>query len=202
VTEAASGDDKAQRARIRRTLTKFLIPIQKQEDSLVGCLLALGAYPVLVLIIRIFFDTSLVGSLLWGVGAWLFPMAAFGYYIDVAEKRVRTKAYEMFEMTYSSDRARRELAISVLHDIAGDSAHSHTVAASKLLTELGEDTPSAPAPEAQLDEAIEEATAKPEKDLPPIEWEAPQDGKDKDSARKRRYDHIPLEPEDRDEHDE
>ena len=195
-----SADEKAQRARIRRTLTKFLVPIRKQEDSVVGCLLVLGAYPALVLIVRIAFETSLVGSLLWAIGAWLFPLAAFGYYIDIAEKRVRTQAYERFEMTYASENARRDLAIVVLHDIARDSAHTQSDAASKLLTELGEDQPSAPAAEVQLDEELKEAASKSEKDLPPLEWKERRNPNAASSKapRRRRYDHIPLEPEDRD----
>lgn len=185
---------KAQRDRIRRALLKCLKPIQEQEDSFLGCLLAFGAYPLIVWIIRIYFDTSWLASLGWAVLGWLAPLLVFGMYIDSAEKRSRGRGYEVFERTYAPGGERRAVALSVLRDMARDEAHSHSKAASLLLTELGEDLLSEPAPESQLKEQLKEVAANSD-DLAPVEWKEPMPAPPRQP---RRYDHIPLDPEDPD----
>ena len=104
----------------------------------------------------------------------------------------------MFEMTYAPGSPRRELAISVLGEIAREDMHSHRAAATHLLTELGEGGLTVPSPEGQLDDALDEVERAAPEDHAPIEWNAPQEtAPERDSAPERqRYDHIPLEPED------
>ena len=72
------------------------------------------------------------------------------------------------------------------------------VAATHLLTELGEGGLTVPSPEGQLDDALDEVERAAPEDLAPIEWNAPEEtAPERDSAPERqRYDHIPLEPED------
>ena len=188
---------KVQRDRIRRSLLKCLKPIQAQEDSFMGCLAAVGTYPILVLLIRFYFDTSLLASIGWAVPAWFVPLGCFGLYNEAAERRSRTRGYELFEMTYAPGSTRRVLAISVLREMS-DGVHSHSAAASLLLAELGEDQLTEPPPETQLDEQLDTLVTEPESDLNPFQWREPQDKEpDRVSHRPtRRYDHIPLEPED------
>lgn len=197
---SADESEKAQRDRIRRALLKCLKPIQAQEDSYLGCLLVLGAYPAAVLFIRLYLEMSLLASLGWGVLAWIGPLAVFGLYIESAERRAKGRGYEMFEMTYAPGSQRRTVALTILRQMARDEAHSHSKSASLLLTELGEDLLTEPPPEMQLKEQLEDAIVKPEVVHAPIEWKDPprEVPRNEPSRSRRRYEHIPLEPEDPD----
>ena len=201
------------RSRIKRTLIKLCLdPIIAQERrSEVEAVIALAAFPLIIVALRYLSDLGWWATIGAAVGGEFLIFALFGLSLERRERKGVDKAWDNFERVFPEDHRNRQLAIDVLREFAQSGTGGRSTAATSLLAELGEDVLHDQSVENQLEEGLRplnrdsgpsaepytypdaETKRSPSPDLDEIEYTPPQSNNKKRRSG-RQYDYIPLDP--------
>ncbi len=202
----------ADRGRIKRTLIKrCLKPIVNEEDRTgTFALVALAAFPVMIAAIRYFSDLGWWATMGGAVGGEFLVFALFGLRVESGERSCLEKAWENFDKYYPHRNPNRPAAVQILRELAQTGADARSKAATRLLSEIGEDVLHNQSTEEQLEKGLKPlqvprqkkragpALVKVADEWPKVSPSISDQPTMKQKRRARQFDYIPLDPQDGD----